>query len=212
MNIRDKSASRTTGFLSALVFAGTSIGLTGCGNDSTQKTTVAVEQQAQSASQPDNREMMTQTVTSHGKPGAGVTVKYKVPAKVSPGDVIDVELDFSAPSGAGEFTVEVRPEGLEILTRQTRQTFSLASESDHKMPLSIYCGEAGRFYLNLFIARSSGQGRLSHQALSVPIQVGDDAVASKPSSREDVIMDKDGNPMMIRLLPAKETISEAGDK
>ena len=181
MNICNKFSSSTTFFLSALAFAGVSIGLTGCGNDSTQKTTGAVEQQAQSAFQADDKEMIVHTVTRHGKPGAGVTVKYKVPAKVNPGDTIDVELNFSVPSGAGELTVEIRSEGLEILTRQTRQTFSLASESDHKMSLSIYCGEAGRFYLNLFLVRSSGPGQLSRrqaQALSVPIQVGD-AVARK---------------------------------
>ena len=199
MKLRDKLGKYTAGILAACAL----VAFSGCGNG-TQPGVTEERLVPSSKSARENTEAISRELISHGKAGAGVTVTYKLPAQVNPGESIDLDLAFSAPAGVDTLAVEVRPDGLEILTPQAQQTFDLASSGEHVMPLSVYCPEAGRFYLNLFITRDMGQGRLSHQVQSVPVQVG--SVVESKLLRDDVEMDKEGNP--VRSLPAKETISE----
>ena len=207
MKTRTKLAIST---FSVLALAGA---LTGCGSDSAAPVTDVekhpVESTDHHAGHIGHHDNGTadKVIVSHGKLNAGVKVTYKMPDTINPGDSIDVEVDLSAAAGAGGLTVEVRPEGLEVLAPKTAQTFDLSSKGNHTMPLSVYCAQAGRFYLHLHIARSSANGDNRLQVTSVPVQVGK-AIGQLSNDKVDV----DDKGERVLSMPAEETIIEDSEK
>jgi ABC-type glycerol-3-phosphate transport system substrate-binding protein len=104
--------------------------------------------------------------------GAGVVLRYGVPAVVAPGQPATVTLQLTnvtAPDGA---QVRIEPEGTDFAVAERggarlRETMALEPGAPHQMDLQVSAAADGMYFLNVFVTQS---GRMS--AYSVPVKVG----------------------------------------
>lgn len=126
----------------------------------------------------DTGKFITQTIDiKQGKPGAPVTLTYRVPSRISANSLVNVNLDFSTTTPDGRMEVRMNVDsGLELQPPSVADAatiFSLPAASPMNMDVQVLTTQDGLYYLNVQVKEfSPGNDDRRARAFSVPIQVG----------------------------------------
>ncbi len=179
------------------------LALVACGNGAVDESTT-VEEAAVGTTTPEVTFEPGEGGTTTTKPGAPVTIGYKIIGTPIVGQPVAVDLRFSSALDPQTITVSYRvndPTSLEIPASQPR-TLQLAMLSDREFSaqqVSVVPLREGRVYLNVSAAIETEDGSLA-SVTAIPIQVG--APVETPAQRGEPGVDDSGE--AIIKLPVEE--------
>ncbi len=174
-----------------------------CGNGAVDESTT-VEEAAVGTTPPEVTFEPGEGGTATTKPGAPVTIGYKIIGTPIVGQPVSVDLRFSSALDPQTITVSYRvndPTALQIPESQP-STMQLAMLSDREFSaqqVSVVPLREGRVYLNVSAAIEIEDGSLA-SVTAIPIQVG--APLEMPAERGEPGVDENGE--AIIKLPVRE--------
>ena len=146
-----------------------------------------------------------QSPSGHSKIGANVRLDYDAPAKIDPGQIGDVNIDFTVGEGASAVTANFGgSKGLEIISGQNYSSDASTGElAAHNV--TYRADEAGQYYIYAYVnVTRTFNGKSLGRSLSIPVQIGDQAVIKSKSTPSANISSVAGQKVI--MMEAEETI------
>lgn len=139
------------------------------------------------------------------KPGPDISISTALRAPVAPGNTGALEITFKESYPSGRMTVKASTsEGIALITTIDETEFDMANSDEHDWTVFFDTEDAGRHYVNLWVAVETPFGRLTRRSAAV-IQVGSGSAGPK-NVQLKTEPGPEGEPVI--RMPARETISE----
>ena len=146
-------------------------------------------------------EMITGAISStEGKPGAPVSLAYKVPAAPALGTAIDIVITVTIDSPVDRVEINMtKSEGLELVSAPRLELGAQKPGSTHEMIVSVIPWEAGMRFVNVFALTENGS-QSSRRSFAIPVTGGGDQTPQKASGTLKEMPDGE----KVISLPAEE--------
>lgn len=143
-------------------------------------------------------------IKSYVKPGAAVSFGSNYDGETGIGETEDIQITINEQYGSGTLTVNVSTDdGLSLVSGVTQFDFSMDSDDDMVIDLSVNAQTAGKYYINLQALADTGNGQVMPRTQSIAVYVGNKADYKKPKNTLKIEETGDGK---VIVMDAQETI------